>query len=365
MKILHLSRDNKFLPFALDSFELAFPNSNYVWLLDGVEKNYKNQNNISKKQCFLFSKVKELNNYDIVILHSLELYWFFLVLFSKNVRFLWVGWGYDYYDLIKSESPIILEKRLNILKKKQYKSFKNLIYNFIKELFKKSVIKKIDSFAPVLPIEYKLLQNSCNLRMFPKYVNWNYGSIERCYIKGYEKYKVRGQSVLVGNSATETNNHIEIIDILNDINVNTKCIFPLNYGDCEYRDLILEEGTRKLKNNFHPIVDFLEYDHYVKILSECKSVIMNHVRQQALGNIFVILYFGSRLFLRKENPIYITLIDYGFFINTIDDLKDNSSLLDQELTEVEIENNRTLLIKHWGEDIMLSKTKKLLNCDFI
>lgn len=362
MKILHITTNNKFISFALDSFESVYPNCNYIWILGGGEKKYKNQKNISKRQCISISNIKDLKNYDAVILHSLDLYWYFFVLFSNDIKFIWVGWGFDYYDLIESKDNIVLNetKQLCKINKINKINIKDIIIKLFKLSLKRKVIKKIDKFAPVLKLEYDLFSASNSINCIPKYGDWNYGSIERSFIKEFKNKRISGKYILVGNSATETNNHIEIINILKNINSDNKYIFPLNYGNEKYKKIILGKGKEILRDKFYPIENFMEYEKYIDLLTQCNAVIMNHVRQQGLGNIFVVLYFGARVFLRKENPIYKTLYNYGFVINTIDDINHNHSIIEKELTDDEVLLNRKLLIKYWGDDIMDIKTKNIL-----
>ncbi|MGP4883030.1 hypothetical protein ACTXQV_67810, partial [Klebsiella pneumoniae] len=64
-------------------------------------------------------------------------------------------------------------------------------------------------------------------------------------------------------------------------------------------------------DKFLPVVDYMPIQQYVGILINCGFVIMNHVRQQALGNILIMLYLGAKVFLREENPVYTFLKNHG------------------------------------------------------
>ena len=102
-------------------------------------------------------------------------------------------------------------------------------------------------------------------------------------------------------------------------------------------------------------------DEYINTLSSCSVVIMNHIRQQGLGNIIIMLYLGARVFLRKENPIYGFFKNEGAKIFSIEDLELNRELISEKITEEELIINRNILRKHWSRDVIQQKTKLLID----
>ena len=85
---------------------------------------------------------------------------------------------------------------------------------------------------------------------------------------------------------------------------------------------------------------------------------MNHLRQQAVGNIVTMMYFGAKIFLNKENPVYDFFINIGAVIFSMEEL--NYENINLRLTKEEIEINKIILKKYWSRDIMVEKTKKLI-----
>lgn len=90
----------------------------------------------------------------------------------------------------------------------------------------------------------------------------------------------------------------------------------------------------------------------------CGNVIMNHVRQQAVGNIILMLYLGAKIYLRKENPIYSFLKENNFTVYLVEDILNDPSILDKKLTIDEIESNRRRLKLFWSEEVIMAKTKQ-------
>ena len=101
-------------------------------------------------------------------------------------------------------------------------------------------------------------------------------------------------------------------------------------------------------------------DKYIQLISSCSVVIMNHTRQQALGNIITMMYMGATIFLKEENPIYMFFKKHNAVIFTIYDLEKNHDLLDYRLSVEEIEINKRILKQHWSRKIALQRTKQLL-----
>jgi hypothetical protein len=168
---------------------------------------------------------------------------------------------------------------------------------------------------------------------------------------------------LVGNSSTATCNHLEAFDLINSslkIESNRNVVVPLSYGDLHYRQQVIRRGQMLLGQQFTPLLDFMPMDEYIKILLSCEYVIMNHIRQQGLGNIVIMLYFGARVFIRKENPIYPFLKEMGIEISTVQELESTPQLLTTPLSENQKQKNKELVSEYWSNHKAISRTKTLI-----
>lgn len=381
-KILHLTTNSKFIQRAYDMFEYVFPGKNHVMMLRTESTDYDSYENIDDLEYIKFYDVinplfiRKLDNYDFVILHSLTPSWTKLVNKSPaNIKFSWIGWGYDYYDLIvDSEDDLLLpetKKLVHDLKKKNNDMIKTQIVNIIKWparkiLFDNNKIKaisKIKSFSPVLYDEYFLLQNNGTIKKLPKYMPWNYGNINTMFSK-YSEGNVEGNSILVGNSAVVTNNHLDVFNLLKTLDIHDReIIVPLNYGDpeYEYRDSILKIGNSMFGDKFNPLLKFMPMDEYIRTIKKCPFVIMNQIRQQALGNILIMLYMGAKVFLNEKSPVYTFLYREGAVIYTIQELEYNKKLLDTYLSREDVQTNISVIEKHFSEQAAHEKTKKLID----
>nr|WP_239027293.1 TDP-N-acetylfucosamine:lipid II N-acetylfucosaminyltransferase [Ramlibacter algicola] len=132
-----------------------------------------------------------------------------------------------------------------------------------------------------------------------------------------------GGDVLLGNSATPTNNHLEALELLADIlPAGRRVVCPLSYGDARYGDAIESAGHRLLGDRFLPLREYMEPHAYAEVLGACSVVVMNHRRQQAAGNIVFALCSGAHVFLRAENSLVASLRRLGVDVHDMEGLAD-------------------------------------------
>lgn len=377
-RILHLAHDDKFIDQAILVFEQAFPGKNDVLVLAR-----------SKKLKFVKLKPKrvvlvklphkrtprieacEYQEYDVVVFHSFGgLLYPEIFNIPANIPTVWLGWGFDYYDLITDTEKLLLPQTSSIasqLRKPTARSRTGKSIRFILDFLKisksrKKAIEKVSLFSPVLPDEYDAVRNARNWKNFPASARWNYGTIEDHFIKGFEGEQINGNAVLVGNSASVTCNHLETLVFLHRIGINDrKIVVPLSYGDTNYAQNILERGRSFFDVNFEGLIEFMPAQDYVATIKKCGYVIMNHKRQQAVGNIVIMLYLGAKIFLREENPTYTFLKHMGVSFCSVQELERNSGLLDSPLTDKERENNRKLVSDYWSRKRGVERTKTVVN----
>ncbi|OXY81881.1 TDP-N-acetylfucosamine:lipid II N-acetylfucosaminyltransferase [Oceanimonas doudoroffii] len=377
MKILHIATDDKFVDHAYTVFEKAFPEKNEVIIFSKSEslKFVKLKDYLHVK--YTPSQIrrprveKELyEKYDLVIFHSFgDLLYPEIFNIPEDVPTVWFGWGYDYYDLIGKPKDLFLPASQNIASQ----SYKSLLRRTIGKILRfsfrlagvsksrRKAIEKLSIFSPVLPNEYEMVLNSHRWQDFPKYACWNYGAMEDHLIKGFEDEQVEGDSILIGNSASLTCNHKEILDFLHEAGVENRYIIsPLSYGDKTYGEKIITIGKQYFGEKFNPLKDFMSIQNYVATIRKCGYVIMNHKRQQAVGNIVIMLYLGARVFLREENPTYPFLKEMGIAVSSVQELEKDISLLQKPLSSEEKENNKELVSKYWSREQGIFRTKNLV-----
>ena len=373
LRILHLAMDEKFIDQAYRIFEEVAPGANDIFLYSLGKPRYTKtppKRTFSRFVEFLGLSTVDLSAYDLVVVHSLHPAWWKSILkVPRSVPVLWLGWGYDYYDLVGSgESGLLLPDTKAVAQQHSAggASFLGRLKQFLKRavfgLTKEAVIKRVDYFAPVLPAEYEMVRQAKTWKRFPSQLVWNYGNLEDDLIKGFEGAIVCGSNILVGNSASPTNNHLEAFSSLSQarLSAERKIIAPLSYGIADYRAMVIEAGLKSFADRFQPLIDFMPIEEYVSIISSCSHVVMNHVRQQALGNIVIMLYLGAKVFVREESPVYIFFKSQGTCIFSIQQMEQEPSLLNAGLLPEEIQRNRDIVISGWSRLVSQQRTHDLL-----
>lgn len=372
--ILHIVVDDKFIDAAYRVFEEAYPNKNeFVLISNPYPLKYIRTTPIKfvpLREVLFGEFIKSLKNYEMVIIHWLDD--IKLRIINKadyTVKFVWLGWGGDYYDLITNgdftklfkPKTLTLYKSIDSKKNNNFKNIKSLIKKSILNIFLPSpkkvyVVNRINFFAPVIYEDYELLlSNFPGFR--PKYIEWNYYTLEDDIIKGIENQEVIGENILLGNSASYENNHLDALELLKNIDLKgRKIICPLSYGDMDYAKRIIEYGKQVFGEKFVPIDSFLPLDIYNSIIRECSVVLINSLRQQAVGNIVTALYLGAAVYLDPRNPVYKFFKKRNAYIYTIDEVINGFNKLD----ELKLNTNREIIKGIWSKELIIEKTKKLI-----
>ncbi|WP_105902595.1 TDP-N-acetylfucosamine:lipid II N-acetylfucosaminyltransferase [Vibrio gangliei] len=357
MKILHISRDEKFIDKAIETFK-SFDEINNTFII--LSKGLKYISNKDDVVLYSFPKLikscllGEFYKYDVIIFHGLTTeHKIILRLLHKRhgQKIVWIGFGFDYYNY--SQQKVITDNYVNPLNSKG--RLRLFCVKFIKKIINlDGAHYKIDYFSPVIKSEYSIFKKLMKLEA--KYIDWDYGSTFST-LNSLKNKKIFGDGILLGNSATETNNHISALNLIKDIVGDKKIIMPLSYGSNDYKEWLKNE-IKKFDLNFNVIDSFMPIDDYFNMLLSCQYVVMNHIRQQALGNIIVMLSLGAKVFLKKDNPLYFELKNLGFIIYLIDDIQYDSFMI--PLSTEDMTNNRKLAYSLYNDEIIKEKTLKFI-----
>ena len=352
----------------IKAFELVYPNCNRLVLVNDYDNikhvTYKKKSLITAEKIKIKSKSSTFwQGVDIVVLHSMFIY---DITIPSGIKVIWLGFGYDYYDLIfTSKADYFNHKTKRLLKveggKEKAKTvIKSLsLKNRIKQKQRVKLIERVDIFCPVLTKEYQLIK--WPTKHIPKLMDWNYGTMEDDWAKAAD-IKLTGENILLGNSATHTCNHLDGIDLVtNTTSFNGKLVLPLSYGDKEYGQTVKEYAQKNYPGEVIALENFMSFDSYMKLISSCSFVIMPHKRQQGLGNIIMLMNLGAKIFLDKDNLLYDYLKENGFYIFALEDV--SSPNFQAKLTATQVAKNKKLLHEIWGKHSILSKTKALVECE--
>lgn len=138
-------------------------------------------------------------------------------------------------------------------------------------------------------------------------------------------------NVLVGNSASLTNKHLDALNILKPYSEDeVNLIIPFSYGGTsEYRERVKQEYKKYFGNKVLFLDNLLTYKQYREILNSTDLVIFSQQRQEGMGNLISLLGFGKTVYLDENNSAYDLFRKQGltilknkeFALKTISDLQ--------------------------------------------
>ncbi len=334
-KILHVMILDKFLAPYIDFVDENFgrDNHHYVFITSekydyGLTPEHKVEFLHTDDDIFI-TLLKYMKMAKKIILHGL---WRdkvdILLYFNKKLlkKCYWVMWGGDYY----------FPEKQSWMRHKVIKNIENYIsatrsdIDYIKEKYTIKIANIFYSqYYPNCISDFEYISNNTN------------------------NNKIK---ILVGNSATETNRHKEVFNILKKYkDENIEIIVPLNYGNKEYKDEVIKEGQYIFKEKFNPIINFLEFKSYKNILSNIDIAIFNNNRQQAGANIKLLIGYGKKVYIAKENSFYKEL---KFNNIEIFDIKNfNLEKIEQKIAN----QNKKLALQYYSLSSLIKSWQDIFN----
>ena len=352
--ILHVFTDDKFFDGTSRFFQ-ALPNVNNLFCYYSPKQkpfNYiKNKERITYYTNWdEYTSLFKNPDINIIYFHSIPINYYKLFNYIDPHKIvIWWCWGYDIYnsygflkpfielDLYKPQTKHITSKG-KILK---------IIFHYIKSLalikYKKMILNRVDYFSPVIPIEYELMKNNPQFKAKPFMLESGPGL-------GYTNKneltcKNKAQNILIGNSLTLTNNHLDILENIKNIKLpnDRTYIVPINYGN-GFDKNILKIKAQKIPAQFKWLESFVPKLEYQELFNSITHAIFGHIRQQGMGNINICFKNGIKVYLYKDSIIYKQLKMKGYRIFSIED-ELNIESLSEVLPEKDALHNYELFYK--------------------
>lgn len=291
-----------------------------IIFLDGV------YNEIEK--IFIIKKTSEYC--DRIIVHGLfDKYYNIVLYLFKNItkKTMWVIWGGDLYEKI---TPMFIR--------------------LIRVFMKKRILNYLFSYIVIVDGDELFLRNNYltyakkYVAFYPNPIDFDFYNI--CSDQKKHTYK----RILLGNSASISNNHVEILDLLKMYKNDDFIIYcPLSYGDNEYARYVISYGYNLFGKKFVPLVKFLSPQNYAKFLSVMDVAIMNHETQVAVGTILSMLYLGKKVFLNKEVSTYSWLKNKDVYLYSIEEFV-NGSVDMFYFDHKKSNHNKTMIQKYFSDE---------------
>lgn len=320
--------------------------------------------NIKSEKVLRYS-IKELNlfiqNNDVskIFIHFLDDFAIdFLNSYNIDIPIYWFFWGSDGYRHPLLKKTIYLSQTKKILSdlaprrgiKKILDKYRD--YSLAKKM--DIALSKIDFCCNQVVGDFNLIKStSPNLKMQHKWFSYN--SVEQLELDSTTiDSKNKGLTILLGNSANPSNNHLEAMEILYEFKNEIEKIYcPLSYsGSDQYIKSIEKKGVDKFGNKFVALKQFLAPSEYHSILDQIDVGFFYHVRQQAFSNSLNLLQRNKKIMMNKNSTLY------DMFIS--EDIKNVYSDFG-ELVESNIDFKNVKLNQFIGEEKVNNWYKALLD----
>lgn len=313
-RILHIIPYEKFTADYVNEICRLFDYSRHVFYVYGVKTEADIRSDFDKKATIIFESkftfrgafrlVKMCRESRKVIIHSLflpPLYLIAISLFIKKFgdKTFWDIWGADLYDT--------------------YESRKKNFAHRAREVFRKRFIKNIAAVGDI-PGDYDYLKEryKTNATFYLASYIYDFPALE-------EKERCgKTCNILLGNSANPSccyPDALEKLSVFKEEDIKIFCILSYPKNEKRYIASVIEKGKDIFGEKFIPITEFMPYEEYMQLLNKIDIAVFNNNRQQALGNIAGLLFYGKRVYLNKQNACYDHFNRIGAKLFLLNDLK--------------------------------------------
>lgn len=337
-----------------------------------------------------------LGKYKKVFIHYLDDSLFDMVLdCDKNVELNWVLWGLDYYG----PEDFFMNLIFDPLTKKYITS--QPTYNripFPKNPFnipryitasgklraqrkiylesymprKKRVIARINNICSYLKPDYDFVVENYGARAMYKplyYTMFGEGDFVCDSKKTNDIMRALGlegkRTIYCGHSGSLYLNQIDQIPALSQLlngQKDTVAVFGLAYGLPRYIDYITKLAEKNLGTAFFPVTKFMSKPDYNHFLNGIDVVIMNQNVNVAGTNIFILLYLGKKVYLKRSQVFNKFFTSKGVKLFNIEDIAGKT--LDEVMEPLSNEdqlNNKKIIGEIFSKKQAITNLKQILN----
>lgn len=344
---LHLISDEKFLVSHINKFEINGVENKFILLTNDL-KNQKLASlevTVIKYESEEFETLKKnYKNFDIIFIYMYdERKSYFIKNKLPHQKILWHFYGFDIYSRLEFENEFYAEETLAFkLKTEQKKIYHNTVFYKLYRTYKKrkehkrflNILSKIDCFLWYNEDEYKYIKSK--FEHFPPFVGIPVSSSHVSYDS-----IVKENKIIVGNSRSINNNHIDVIKLLASGRTSLEISIPYSYGSINAYSEHVEQLLKDSGLHYSLLTDFMSIDQYSFHIASSKAMIIYSYRQMALGNIAIALINGVKVYLSERNVVYRWLKNNNLEVFSVEnDLMNDLARQNLELPEDLIQSNK-------------------------
>jgi dTDP-N-acetylfucosamine:lipid II N-acetylfucosaminyltransferase len=321
--------NNQSLGFNPDNHHFVFTNT-------GTYKEFSHYKNTSLDELLISSNMKRFKGYisqsEYIFLHCNTLNAWQLLHLNKTElnKIIWVVWGSDLYRGYWANSLYKKGIRLvaDLLRLYYIRNYKIRQFKAIGIGFKYDAIEVRRRFGN----QIKILAAPYGYRPDMK------DKLDEILSESTDTCKNRPYKIMIGHSAFPFLNHIDIMNKLKKFkDENIIISLVLSYGDMKYAKKVEEHAITLFGNEKVEVIrELLPNDVYIKYLKSVDTCILDYTHQSALGNFYLLLYLGKKLFLNGKGILRLSTILEGVEAHSVEEIdKMNFKEFSSQLTNVD------------------------------
>lgn len=342
MRILHLIIDHQVIERTLRIYEKVFPGQNDVIIFadNGTYKhiiNYRSSIRVDRKNYKEIVRHYDFSGVKYVVAHYLTFEMIdFIRLLPKDIHVCWEIYGYDLYNQFLEKFGMELYSDINVNDYKNhsfllnhfpvlyelgliFKGHKSLTHCSAKKYFQ-YITHRLDSICVDCKNDLKLLEKYSG-RSYNYFSFCNY-SLKETLGNLYDSEFADGKKILVGNSASFSNNHFYVLRHLNQLpsRNDLQLRLVLSYGgNRKYKEDVINAYAKCFEcANIEFVTSYVPLDVYNSQFLELNSMILSAWRQESIGTVLLGLYLGIKIYMSAHSPLFSFYKEMGFIIFSLE-----------------------------------------------
>lgn len=361
IKAVHIFTDSKFIPWVKSSFAQHAWESTFIVLQASSSTVAHTVNEVIYvpiENDWKSKVLKIIDTSQIVFHYFLDNHKASLVIDSSGPAIhCWCFYGAEIYQQTPLFRDIlygpVTRKYLWLLPEIRYRvKLRSFYYRMLKRekppvTLLQQAIKKISGILWYVPEEIAFINTRIKL---PPWYNFQFFSFSDIIPDPEARCQSNNHKILVGNSATIENNHLDVLNALQQVQNPTYSVsLPMTYGLFpRYKSLVKRKFSKALKERAFFLENHMPLEKYYSYLSEHPTAAFLHHRQQALGNVLYMLYIGAKVYLSRDNIIVQWLRNnqvrvFIFEDEFVNDLNTGNMILEETIAEENRKRIRILL----------------------
>ena len=356
---LHVLPDSKFSnAFAQNLSEIGALSNNKLVVRTNEKalKHVKGDVGFARLYSSQFERITgETSAYDRVYIHQLHPLMYKWVVRHQFKELNWMFWGTDLYNLPFLDDQFLGQETRHFNRQKSLSEWLYLAKFYATNFrFRNEAYSKVNHVLTWMKTEYdyagKNLPSLNAKHEFFFYENeMPYHQLDNA---AEPPAALKSNfNIIVGNSGTPTNNHIEAVRKIWESRIQADLYLPLSYGDHAYVARLKRSLDFYDSGKIHFMENFMPFGEYLKFLSTADALVMNHLRPQGYGNIFMMMYLGKPVFLNPGNLSLPDLTRAGFRWRALEEIT--------RLGDIQRDDNATVVNNFLSHDKLVQIYKNL------